>query len=493
MQQPSKRLDQKSQLTENQTEKSKELTDAELKIVQNSLWARGELSFLFNKAQKKIYKKFKGRPKGQKLFVANVARQTGKTFMASILAISQALKQNNSSIAYVSKTATDLNNFIIPTFEKILNMGPPALKPSRFKQEGKYEFKNGSIIRFSGLDKNPDAPRGNTYDMVVFEEAGFIEKLDYVYSSVVIPATRQRPDATILMISTPPKTPGHPFKNFCYLAEEKDSYIKMPIWDIPDITKKQVRIAKAECLTMTDYEREYGCEFVVDSDLAIIPEFTKLKDEIVDNFKIPPHFIPFTSLDLGYVDNTGVLMGHYDYLNATINIEDEFLTNKNTSDKIVAAVVEKERKLWRGRFPEWRVYDGQPQQLADLCKLHNFQVSPPRKSNLEAMVNEVRIAVKDKRIRIHPRCVHLIRELQEGIWDTTRKKFARVEVGEKRSHYDLIAALVYFVRAINKYDNPYPGAEIPSSYFIPKQTQWQIDNDNSEILTCIFDLGDKNE
>ena len=137
--------------------KRKNLTDVERKVVEQSLWARGELSFLFNKAQKKIYKKLKARPKGQKLFVANVARQTGKTYMASILAISQALKQNSSSIAYVSKTATDLNNFIIPTFEKILNMGPPSLKPTRFKQEGKYEFKNGSVIRFSGLDKNPDA------------------------------------------------------------------------------------------------------------------------------------------------------------------------------------------------------------------------------------------------------------------------------------------------------------------------------------------------
>ena len=472
-------------------ERKRSLTESELKVVENSLWARGELSFLFNEAQKKIYKKLKGRPKGQKLFVANVARQTGKTYMASTLAISQALKQPNSSIAYVSKTATDLNSFIIPTFEKILNLGPPALKPSRFKQEGKYEFKNGSVIRFSGLDKNPDAPRGNTYDMVIFEEAGFIEKLDYVYSSVVVPATRQRPDALILMISTPPKTPGHPFKNFCYKAEAEKSYIKMPIQDIPGITKRQIRIAKCECLTLTDFEREYGCEFVVDQDLAIIPEFTKLRNVIVEDFNQPPHFIPFTSLDLGYVDSTGVLMGHYDYAKGIINVEDEFLTNKNTSDKIVMAVKSKERKLWN-RLPEWRVCDGQPQQLADLCKLHDFQVSPPRKSNLEAMVNEVRIAVKEERIRIHPRCVNLIRELQEGIWDTTRKKFARVELGEKRSHFDLLAALVYFVRAINKYDNPYPGKAIPIGSYIPKHTRWKIDEDraNAEVLNCIFKLGD---
>ena len=469
--------------------KLKTLTDAERKVVEQSLWSRGELSFLFNKAQKKIYKKLKARPKGQKLFVANVARQTGKTYMASILAISQALRQPSSSIAYVSKTATDLNNFIIPTFEKILNLGPPSLKPTRFKQEGKYEFKNGSVIRFSGLDKNPDAPRGNTYDMVVFEEAGFIDKLDYVYSSVIVPATRQRPNATILMISTPPKTPGHPFKTFCFLAEEKDSYIKMPIWDIPNITKREIRMAKGECLTMTDYEREYGCEFVVDEDLALIPEFTILKDTIVEDFKQPPYYHPFTSLDLGYVDATGVLMGHYDFKAGIVRIEDEYLTNKATSDKIVDHVKTKEKALWNGRLPEWRVCDGQPQQLADMCKLHDFQVSPPRKDHLEAMINEVRILVKEKRLRIHPRCKQLIRELQEGIWDTTRKKFARVELGEKRSHYDLIAALMYFVRAVNKYDNPYPAHQIPAGHFVVRPDKWDDNKNNTEkVLINIFSL-----
>ena len=111
--------------------------------------------------------------------------------------------------------------------------------------------------------------------------------------------------------------------------------------------------------------------------MAIIPEFTKLRNVIVEDFNQPPHFIPFTSLDLGYVDSTGVLMGHYDYAKGIINVEDEFLTNKNTSDKIVMAVKSKERNLWN-RLPEWRVCDGQPQQFADLCNCLLYTSPSPR-------------------------------------------------------------------------------------------------------------------
>ena len=124
----------------------------------------------------------------------------------------------------------------------------------------------------------------------------------------MLPATRQRRNATILMISTPPNTPSHPFKTFCYHAEAKNSYIKMPIDEIPGVGKMEIRRAKAECLTETDFQREYMCQFVVNEDLAIVPEFITRKDEIVEEFKVAPHFLPFTAIDLGYIDATGCLL-----------------------------------------------------------------------------------------------------------------------------------------------------------------------------------------
>ena len=229
------------------------------------------------------------------------------------------------------------------------------------------------------------------------------------------------------------------------------------------------------------------CQFVVNEDLAIVPEFINRREELVKEFKTASHFLPFTAIDLGYIDATGALLGYYDFKSGKIHIQDEFLTNKATSDQIVKKISDKEINLWNGRQPEWRVCDGPPQHSADLCKLHKFQVSAPRKDRLEAMVNELRLLMKQDAIRIHPRCKQLICELQEAVWNTSRTKFARVQVGEKRSHYDLLAALVYFIRAVNKYDNPYPANVIPQGHITMRPDLWNIDDHNTNrSLESIF-------
>ena len=64
-----------------------------------------------------------------------------------------------------------------------------------------------------------------------------------------------------------------------------------------------------------------------------------------------------------------------------------------------------------------------------------------------------------------------------------------VWIDEKRSHYDLIAALVYFVRAVNKYDNPYPANQIPAGHFVLRPDKWEDNKNNTEkVLTNIFSL-----
>jgi hypothetical protein len=73
-----------------------------------------------------------------------------------------------------------------------------------------YIFPNGSRIKLVGLDKNPNGLRGNTLDLIVIDECGFVTNLDYIYKSVIIPATLHRPNCKIIMISTPPSTPAHP-------------------------------------------------------------------------------------------------------------------------------------------------------------------------------------------------------------------------------------------------------------------------------------------
>ena len=73
------------------------------------------------------------------------------------------------------------------------------------------------------------------------------------------------------------------------------------------------------------------------------------------------------------------------------------------------------------------------------------------KDHKDVALAELRTAVGNHQIIIHPRCVKLQSHLKFGIWDANRKKFARVD---GFGHFDLIDALVYLYRNVSKRKNP---------------------------------------
>ena len=66
---------------------------------------------------------------------------------------------------------------------------------------------------------------------------------------------------------------------------------------------------------------------------------------------------------------------------------------------------------------------------------------------------ELRTAIGNHQIIIHPRCVKLQSHLKFGVWDKNKVKFARVP---GYGHFDLIDALVYLYRNVSKRKNPFP-------------------------------------
>ena len=184
-------------------------------------------------------------------------------------------KPNTKSII-ATAFQTDCENIIIPIITDVLSDCPLSLLPVFNKTKKKYTFSNGSTISIVGLDKNPDSLRGQKLNgVVVLDEAGFIDTLTYIYSSIIVPATMYS-DTKIIVISTPPVTPDHPFKAFCEKAMDEGSYVKLTIYDNPLVTPEKILEYKAECLTKSDFEREYECFFVVNETLHIIPEFQDL-------------------------------------------------------------------------------------------------------------------------------------------------------------------------------------------------------------------------
>jgi hypothetical protein len=68
-------------------------------------------------------------------------------------------------------------------------------------------------------------------------------------------------------------------------------------------------------------------------------------------------------------------------------------------------------------------------------------------------VNRVRMDLANETILINPRCVNLINQIKYATWDKQRAKFSRSSEG---GHWDLIAALIYLCKHIDRRTNPFP-------------------------------------
>jgi hypothetical protein len=419
-------------------------------------WYRGNLQYLLHSGQRVIDKSFNDCT-GQ-LFVCNIARQFGKSFWAVSKCVELALRKPKARIKFGTAYHTDLTEFILPTFDAVLSDCPEEIKPKYKVQGSKWVFPNGSEIKLVGLDKSPNSLRGNVIDLIVIDEAGFVENLQYIYSSIIVPATLHRPNCKIIFISTPPSTPAHPFGDFIQLAESQDSYVILTIYDNPRITEADIdRMAAAVGgKTSTTFRREFLCELILDEDLALIPEWSDRFIHEPEHDAFYKFYHRYVGMDLGRKDHTALVLGYYDFKRAVLCIVDELTmagpswTTVTLKDQLLA----KEQSLWGELKPFRRISDNNnPHLIMDLNSLYSVHFMETSKESLEAMVNEVRIMIGSGQIEVSPKCKMLIGCLKYGLWDKNRKEFSRNKI---YGHFDHLAALIYLVRNLAKHSNPIP-------------------------------------
>lgn len=446
------------------------LPDESKELFKMVLWHRNELSYLFHAGQKVIDDAY--RQVKNKLFVANCSRRFGKTYWVVIECIRVARLKDNSRVKIATAFLTDLEEFIIPAFDNVLNECPAHLKPKWLQSKKKFIFRNGSEIQLIGLDRKPDGGRGNYCDLYVFDEAAFINNVSYIYSSVVVPQTMYREGARIIMISTPPKTPDHDFKDFVVKAQAENAYVELDIYKNPMVTPDMVEEYRRECLTETDFQREYLCKFVTDQTLSIVPEMRGyvFKRAVKDEFY--PLYHKYNAMDLGVRDLNVNLYGYYDFKRAKLVIERESIMNgpEMTTPILAAEIKKNEISLW-GESPKVykRVADNNnPLLLLDLGNIHGLYYHSTDKDQLHAMVNEMRVWFASGRIEIDESCKILIGSLMYGIWNDKRTEFARSKV---LGHYDAVAALMYLIRNIDQNTNPIPVKYKFEQYVPPEENE----------------------
>jgi hypothetical protein len=415
-------------------------------------WKRGDLSYLLHRGQRGVRAEW--RSSDALKWVLCCSRRYGKSYWLCVEAVEAALAAPKAQIRYAAPTQKMVRNIVEPHMRDILEDCPKALKPTFRRQDGVWVFQNGSEIHAAGCDGgSAERLRGTSTDLALVDEAGFVADLDYVVDDILMPQTLTT-GGRILVVSTPARSPAHPFAHYCAAAEAKGAYAHRTIHDAPHIPKKAIEryCEEAGGEGSSTWRREYLAQTVVDEDAAVIPEFTmRAADIVVEDYQRPEYCHKYVVADLGFSDLTVWLFAFHDFANDLIVVEDELVFRNTHSGAMVGPVLEMEDKLW-GEARTIRYADAQPLVLAEMAEA-GIEVSKARNDDPTAAVNALRRQIQGARWRIHERCRTLRAHLKAAVWDARRRHFARMDgVG----HFDGVAAAMYLERHVVRQWSPFP-------------------------------------
>ncbi len=406
------------------------------------------------------------------------ARGNGKSFELLVLALETCIRKANARVLYVAPRREDAEKIardLIDLF--ILNDCPLELKPEWKAGDGEFLFKNGSILRFRGTNaESAERLRGFGYDLVILDECAVMDELPSVLG--IVEPIAERMGGHVILATTPPETPDHPSKEIFDTHVERGASIVFTINDNVRLTwdeKARILINSGESpgdvpailagtarAKKTKTRRERYCEWVAEGASMVHPAWTDLESELTvpANRPRPAFFHAFEALDVGFIDRTGWLAGYVDFDEAAIIIEDEFLLSRASTQDIADAIEAHERALWSPtrtaggmKQPYRRVSDVDHRLIQDLRSQHDLEFRAIEKKNFDSDINLVNVLISGKQLLVSERCIHLRKQLREGIFSKSGRDMARDSLS---GHFDLLAALRYGCRIANLRLNPFP-------------------------------------
>ena len=388
-------------------------------------------------------------------YVIHSARRLGKTFKLVVLSNLVAYSKNEAQIRYASVTQKAVRKMVHPIFKQIFKNVSESYRPKWNQQEGAYTIYNGSQIHIAGVNNgHADDLRGTAADLCVVDEAAFIDELSYLVDSVLVPQLLTT-NGRLIMASSSPFSPAHEFTSYIHEAMLSGSYSSYDITEggYPQDVVDEF-ILEAGGIRSTTCQREYFNKLIVDSKYSIVPEFTKSMIGKYLPGEFDRYYHRYVGMDIGVKDMTAILFAVYNfkearlYVTAELVIKGEEVTTQRIADDIKA-------KEGLSKYPTYkRISDNNNLiLLQDLGSAHNMHFIPTNKDSLVAMVNEMRLWVKDGRLVVDEDCKQLLGCLEFGVWTLDRKEWGRSAV---YGHFDALAALMYLIRNIDQHVNPIP-------------------------------------
>lgn len=407
------------------------------------------------------------------LYLVENGLVTHNSTSALVPCIEVCLQNPDAIIKYACPTQKMVKKMIYPALKVIFHDAPPELELDKLwnATEGELKFPNGSILTIAGTDgNNADNLRGAYAHLVIADEAGFMDDLDYVIKSVLLPQT-DTTGGKLILLSTP---------NFYNINHEFHTEYVKPF----DASGKLVKFTLFDSPMVNDQEREkiisrykkgindpkFRCEYMVEiptsTETSVIPEFYQNRKEIILDKIVEPDICDYyVGGDIGTNDPTAFLFGYYDFNEATLYITDEWISEgagKEISTSMIATAIKLKEEDNFKRPPFKRVIDNNSQILVtDLRRDHGLGFFLTKKDNKLAQVNKVRDLMSEGQIKISSKCKNLIYQLTCGQWEKNngnKLEFDHLEESidgdMPANHLDLVDCLIYMVRNVNFGRNP---------------------------------------
>lgn len=431
------------------------------------LWERGVLTWKLWPQQRPIYDTVRQLPRDVQTVVFLCARQFGKSVLVVCLAVEDCLQNPDIIVLIIGPSIKQTRAIVRPRMKLITKDAPPGLiRP--VKSEDTWYFANGSELKLGGFETNSAAQRGKTIFKIYLEETGDSEGDDYIdfLRSDLAPALTHSAHAQIIHATTLPKVPDHPFVlETVPEAEMSGALFKFTIKDNKKLTKEKydqcVKICGGEHTTA--FRREYLCEQVRDESMILAPEF---EEGLHVRVCVEPEYAFYwLSGDTGIIRDLNVYhLWCYDFKRAKKLVLDErwFKPDIGTGEMVGSV------RLMEGERKAPRFVDTDTRLRLDLAGQHNFPTNLPRKDELEATVNQVRVELQTQAVEIDPKCKLLITTLRSGTFNHTRTDLGRTST---LGHMDAFMSFAYGLRHVNT-ANPYPayGGASPHTHYIRPST-----------------------
>lgn len=424
------------------------------------LWALGLLKWKLWPQQIGIYELIRNLPNAIQEAVILCARQYGKSFLGTLLALEDCIRNPGCSVLIVGPTIKQTTDIVNQAMRNITFDAPEGLV-KRSKSESRW-FIGDSELLIGGFDvKNASRQRGKSLYRIYIEEIVDAKADDYeeALRSDLGPALTHSENALMTFLTTLPRVPDHPFiTKTMPKAKLNNAFFSFTIRENKQLTEEKYKACVDRCggEDTLEFKREYLNQIVRDPTILVIPHFNEPIHVV--NFN-PPHYCKWqVAVDWGGVrDMTAAILYTYDYENNKDLIWKEMVWGPNTpTDEIVADLKEWEigasvKKIYQ------RIVDAPGQVQVDLITMHNYEIRPPHKEDWLAGVNQMATRFSLKQINIHPDCKFIIESCRSGTFNKQKTDFERTSA---LGHCDGLAALMYGLRGSDR-TSPYPDFEIP--------------------------------